>query len=128
MAGRKGQIQRVAREGTARDKAWTTIRKYYSGGFTVLDLLRVIEEARESNLGKWLHALTRHGYLAVTARPVRGATGRTRYRLAREGCKAGLPVVCDRCGRPVMGSLECVLPLSESASAERSEAPSSGAA
>lgn len=107
MSGRRGQIQRVVREGTVRDKAWVTVRKYLAGGFTIHDLLRTLPEAKESNLDKWIRALVRHGYLAPVSRGKLGSRERTSYRLVREGDTAALPLVCNRCGNPVMGKSEC---------------------
>jgi hypothetical protein len=104
MAGKPGQVRRKPIETTVREKAWVTIRKYYPAGFTLRDLLVVIEEAKSSNLDRWIRAMRAHGYFSVVGRVVRGS--HARYRLVRDETSHH-PVVCSACGEPIMRVAVC---------------------
>lgn len=106
MSGKKG-MKRASKSDVIRRQIWRSIRILRR--FTQPDLVRTVPGATMNNVGKYVHMLTRHGYLSKNGAVPTGRLGQFQvFHLVRD-IGPTHPNRCSVCDQPLTVK-DCVGP------------------
>ena len=106
MCRTKGALVKNPTKGTARGRAWHSMRILRS--FTLPDLVKTADIGL-NNVTRYVAALTRHGYVRADAKWRGGRPGDfRRYTLVRDTGPSH-PLACSACGGSILKRKKCEL-------------------
>jgi len=115
MPGIKG-MKRVSAANAIRRQIWRSIRILRR--FTQPDLMRTVPGSTMNNIGKYVHMLTRHGYLSKNGAVPTGRLGEFQvFQLVRDTGPTH-PNRCSVCDQPLTAK-ECVDPKKKETEKEK---------
>jgi len=107
MPKKKGTLVRNITKGTARHKAWQSMRIMRK--FSVADIVKT-SGAGFDNVQKFVSLLARHGYVREIPGYRGGRPGTYKQYVLIKNPGPDHPLVCDICGKSILKTLECKPP------------------